>query len=167
MEQWRKIEGQEHIEVSTLGNVRAKEGYKIQKNLCKTLNNSVQIVVSNRKTWECYRFMLHLEVIKFRIQDYDTKKMIWLNGNRTDCSLENLSDARKSKYFKHNAYLDKINEVKKTKIDKEEPLKKVSIYQHELREMSEFNSKASDTINKLKKENEHLKKEINKLILIK
>ena len=159
MEQWRKIVNNEHIEVSTLGNVKVFPGYKISRKIWKSEGgNTVQIIVHRKN--EYYRFMLHYEVIKFKIPDYAAKKMIWLNGDRSDCRLENLSDARKSAYFKHSTHLLKLESIKNASISPDEPLCKIMIYKHEFKALMEFNEKSINEIKNLKKENEQLKRKL-------
>ena len=156
-EEWRQIINHTHIEVSTFGNVRVEAGYKVYRKILRG-NGMVQIaVIGEDKT--SFFFQLHNEVIKFIIPDYKMKKMIWVNGNKSDCRLVNLKDARDAQYFRNKKCIEKkmngeINEGSNLGI---------TILKHEFKTMLEYNGKAADELNRLRKENDQLKRKLARL----
>src|SRR3989304_10400713 len=154
-EQWYNTERFDWVEVSTFG--RFKVNGIIQKEYI--INDHKVTYVYHPKTREAYSFYSWKEVIKIKYPGYDSRKCIFLDGDRMNCKIENLEDWRDARYFvsKGRRENGKGREIQIKQEIEEQNSKKITITLEEFNAMREFNDKMIKELEEIKKKNERVK----------
>ncbi len=163
-EQWRSVNDRDWMEVSTLGRVRINGVIEpMSRNMLGHPYIRCGNIYSDDKANSFFTFVVWKEVIKFKFPEYDYNKVIHLDGDRNNCHIDNLADARNSTYWYNKKAKERAKERYKAGdvIDQE---KTITIKLREFEAIKEYNDilrlESDKKLNELKKENEHLRKQI-------